>query len=438
MFKKTLITVAALTIVSTQALGAIIDSGPISIAVPRTTAGIYYNVVTGVSNTAPASAVGWDFNPYGSASASFFWPTNTLANSTGGVGVGTAYSNLAAGTVIGPASTFITTTGGGSPNFNTAGAKVIGFRLFNESTNAVNYGYVNLDIAANLAATITRVVYENAGAAITVGGGGPPANSFTVPTSSAGAPLNVGSVVAGGTPITFNLAVTAPAGNTGNVTVTSCSAPAAPFSVTASNVAIAPGATVNIPVQFAPAAGATAGTVSANFTCQVTNGGATSFQVFVQGTITGVVNTLTIPPSTSVAPINVGTTAAGGTPVSTNVTISAPGSNSAAVSITSCSGLTAPFSLSPAPSFPISVAAGASVNLPVQLAPTLGAATGTQAGSFTCQTSGSPASFQVFVSGNVTAQILPTIAVPSMTIWGLLAMALTLFAVGFVALRRTI
>lgn len=438
MYKKTLSAFAALTIVSTQAYCAIVDSGAISIAVPRTTAGIYLNVVTMVSNAAPASAPGWDFNPYGSASASFFWPTNTLANSSGGVGVGTAYSNLTAGTVIGPASTFITTTGGGSPNFNTAGAKVIGFRLFNEATSAVNYGYVNLDIAANLAATITRVVYENAGAAITVGGGGPPANSFTVPTSSAGTPLNVGSVVAGGTPITFNVTVSAPAGNTGNVTVTSCSAPAAPFSVTASNVAIAPGATVNIPVQFAPAAGATAGPVSANFTCQVTNGGQTSFQVFVQGTVTGVTNTLTIPTSSAIAPIVVGTTAAGGAPVSTNVTISAPGTNTGAVSITSCTGLTAPFSLNPAPTFPFTVAAGASVILPVQFAPGASIAAGPQAGSFTCQTSGSPASFQVFVRGNVTAPILPTIAVPSMNFWGMLVMALSLIAVSFVAIRRSI
>lgn len=436
MFKKTLTTVAALTILSTQALAAIVDSGPLSIAVPRTTAGIYYNVVTGVSNTAPASAVGWDFNPYGSATPSFFWPTNTLANSTGGVGVGTAYSNLAVGTVIGPASTFITTTGGGSPNFNVAGPKVIGFRLFNEGTNAVNYGYVNLDIAANLAATITRVVYENAGASITVGGGGPPANSFTVPSSSAGTPLNVGSVVAGGTPITFNLAVSAPAANTGNVTVTSCSAPAAPFSVTASNVAIAPGATVNIPVQFAPAAGATPGTASANFTCQVTNGGQASFQVFVQGTITGVVNTLTVPPSNSAAPIIVGTTAAGGTPVSTNVTISAPGTNTAAVLINSCTALTAPFSYTPAPSFPISVAPGASVNLPIQFAPTLGTAVGPQTANFTCQTSGTPASFQIFAQGNVTAALIPAIAVPSLNVWGMLVMALSLIVLSFAAIRR--
>lgn len=438
MFKKTLTTVAALTIVSTQALCAIVDSGPLSIAVPRTTAGIYYNVVTGVSNTVPASAPGWDFNPYGSTTPSFFWPTNAVANSTGGVGAGTAYTNLAVGTVVGPASTFITTTGGGSPNFNVAGPKVIGFRLLNEGTNAVNYGYVNLDIAANLAATITRVVYENAGAAITVVTPGGGTNTITTPTSSAAAPISVGSTSAGGTPTSANIAVSAPASNTGSVSITSCTALAAPFSYTPAPtfpITIAAGASVNIPVQFAPAAGTASGPVAANFTCQ-TNASPASFQVFVQGTVTAPANTLNFPASSAAAPLIIGTTSAGGAPVSSNIIISAPASNTAAVLINSCSALTAPFSYTPAPTFPISVAPGASVNIPVQFAPSLATATGPQAANFTCQTNASPASFQIFAQGNVTAAIIPTIAVPSLNVWGMLAMALSLIALSFVAIRR--
>ena len=46
-----------------------------AIPVPTTTAGVYVNLVTGVSATTPAGSVGWDFNPWGSSGISF-WQNN--------------------------------------------------------------------------------------------------------------------------------------------------------------------------------------------------------------------------------------------------------------------------------------------------------------------------------------------------------------------------
>src|SRR5690349_5352518 len=56
----------------------IVYSGPVNINIPSTTAGVYLNVVTGVFNVAPASAPGWDLNPW--SSSSLFVYANNAAN----------------------------------------------------------------------------------------------------------------------------------------------------------------------------------------------------------------------------------------------------------------------------------------------------------------------------------------------------------------------
>ena len=80
----------------------IVYSGVVSINIPSTTAGIYLNVVTGVSGTTPAAVPGWDINPFSSTTFSLFNP----ATPTGGVYVGSSgFFILSLGIPISAAST---------------------------------------------------------------------------------------------------------------------------------------------------------------------------------------------------------------------------------------------------------------------------------------------------------------------------------------------
>src|SRR5205085_10449977 len=76
---------AAAAGVAQKSEAAIVYSGPVSINVPSTTAGIYMNVVTGVFATTPGAVAGWDLNPWSSSGLSLW--TNNGANpaSTDGV-----------------------------------------------------------------------------------------------------------------------------------------------------------------------------------------------------------------------------------------------------------------------------------------------------------------------------------------------------------------
>lgn len=160
----------------------IVYSGPVSINIPSTTAGVYLNVVTGVNNTSPAAVPGWDFNPYSSTALNVFSSTGTGGNATalGGVGPyvgsGSTYSNLAFGTLISGASTFagtgVNTVSAGTPlNLNSSN-NLVGFRFFNEATSAVNYGWVRISLSGTAQAqprAIVEYAYDNAGGGIGAG-----------------------------------------------------------------------------------------------------------------------------------------------------------------------------------------------------------------------------------------------------------------------------
>lgn len=159
---------------ATSAEAAVVHSGPVSINIPTSTAGIYLNVVTGISGTA-AVAVGWDVNPWGSGTAlNMFTPT---PNPGGGssVGTGTNYFNLAEGTLVSAASTFAgtgtATISGTTPlNFNSSN-NLIGFRFINEANaNAIHYGWMRISLSASGGSqprSIVEYAYESvAGAGI--------------------------------------------------------------------------------------------------------------------------------------------------------------------------------------------------------------------------------------------------------------------------------
>lgn len=161
------------------------------IAVPNTFAGVYINLLTGANGVTPASVPGWDFGPWGSSGTlSFFW-NGTPASSNGGVAGTTTgpYLDLAVGTVISAASTFSASAASvQAAAFQTTGTHTLGFRFFNESTAAINYGYLTMETngPSGFPATVTGWSFENSGAAITV-----------VPEPATGALLSMGALALG-------------------------------------------------------------------------------------------------------------------------------------------------------------------------------------------------------------------------------------------------
>jgi hypothetical protein len=165
----------------------------VPIPVPNNTDGIYINFLNGVSST-PASNPGWDFNPYNQTTfLTFFWPT---AAGTGGVATTTLgpYLDLPVGTVVSSGSTFSKSVAqtAGTP-FLTAGTHILGFSFFNETTSALNYGYLRMTNGGTTGfpATITSWSFENTGAAITV------APAVAVPEASTAAMLSLGALALG-------------------------------------------------------------------------------------------------------------------------------------------------------------------------------------------------------------------------------------------------
>jgi hypothetical protein len=151
----------------------IIWSGPISITIPSTTAGVYLNVVSGVSAISPAGAPGWDINPFSSTTLNMFNP----AAPTGGVYVGVnGFYNLSFGPLISAASPFSSgTLSATSPNplFFNSSNNIIGFRFQNEAQgNQIQYGWFRISLSGTVASQprmIVEYAYDNTGAPILAG-----------------------------------------------------------------------------------------------------------------------------------------------------------------------------------------------------------------------------------------------------------------------------
>ena len=169
---------AALCLMSSTAMAALVDSGAVNIAIPDTIAGIYFNVVTGVSGVTTASVPGWDIGPYSSAAGQFaLWgPTvNTWFNPQAIAG---GNYNLPAGTMIQGAAAAFFRPGNVVSQFTlNSSQNYLGFRFVNEANaNAVHFGYIQVQFGATGATrSIIRYVYDNvANTAVTIPGG--PAN----------------------------------------------------------------------------------------------------------------------------------------------------------------------------------------------------------------------------------------------------------------------
>jgi hypothetical protein len=152
---------------------AVVVSFTTPISVPNTFNGVYINLLTGANATTTAAVPGWDFGPWGSSNTlSFFFPSTPTASS-GAVAASTSgpYLDLGVGSVISAASTFSASAQNTATTaFQSTGTHIMGFRFFNESTSAINYGYATIQTTGPLGfpATITGWSFENSGGAITV------------------------------------------------------------------------------------------------------------------------------------------------------------------------------------------------------------------------------------------------------------------------------
>ncbi|MES2904398.1 MAG: PEPxxWA-CTERM sorting domain-containing protein [Pseudomonadota bacterium] len=164
-------TAALLMSASSATATVVVFSTPIN--VPNTFAGVYVNLLTGASGITPAAVPGWDIDLWGNANNLAFFFNGTPASSSGGVAGSTTgpYLDLAPGAVVSAGSTFSAVTASlAAAAFQAPGNHILGFRFFNESTNAINYGYMTTtsEGANGFPHTITGWAFENNGGAITI------------------------------------------------------------------------------------------------------------------------------------------------------------------------------------------------------------------------------------------------------------------------------
>ena len=174
---------AAVAALPAMAGAAVVTTTPTTpIPIPNTTNGLYLNLVTGATST--SSLAGYDINPYGNAliGLSFFAPSapqGVLAN-------GTVAESLMPGSVVGPApvtGAFRAGNNSGAAVDASPGTDYIGIAFTDESTNLLDFGYLQLSVgtAAGFPASIVSYGYNNAGAAITI-----PSTSVPEPTTALG------------------------------------------------------------------------------------------------------------------------------------------------------------------------------------------------------------------------------------------------------------
>jgi len=181
--------VAAAAVAVAGAANAAIVVWNINAAVPATLDGLYMNVETQTAiSTAGSGLPGWDLNPYGSTSLSFFWSGTAngssagvrLNTTAGGTASGSTLSSLSQGFVVGAAlvgGSSGASFGGGSPSFTTTAqgkwtfnaVNYFGFR-FTNAAGETRYGWGSMQMGATAGVrTLLTIAYEDSGGSIQVG-----------------------------------------------------------------------------------------------------------------------------------------------------------------------------------------------------------------------------------------------------------------------------
>ncbi len=399
---------AALCLVSSSALAAVVDSGPVNIPIPDDIDGVYLNVVTGAAGV-PAPA-GYDVNPYSAANPNtnfnLWGPTaNTWFNPQGVIG---GNYNLPIGTVIqGAAAAFFRPAGGtnvGTQVTLNSDQNFFGFRFVNEANaNAVHFGYIQVAFGAALGSrSIVRYAFENvADTPITVTGGAVAPTFSYNPASGSTVPFTGGGLV--GTTGNASIAVSINAAGSGSgaaaTTTTTCTAPTAPFSGFGQTVtAVGNGAISGSPLSGSCTLGNTAATQT--LTCSENRGGTPTAVTFTLSCPAGTQPPLTSTPASG-ATITLPTFNIGGAATSSPIAFQNPGSLAATVN---CTAPTATqFSVSP---LSINVPAGGSASTTVSFSTSVSGPVST---TLNCSAGGQQFSFTL--NGNAVVPgptVIPT------------------------------
>ncbi|RYY08645.1 MAG: PEP-CTERM sorting domain-containing protein [Alphaproteobacteria bacterium] len=176
MVTKGLLAATALVTLPSVAQATVVVSN-VNISVPNNIDGVYINLVTGATGSSSAVVSGYDLNVYNNgAGLTFYGPASPSGILVAAIATPATLSvalDLAPGTVIGSSGTYNQFQNVGTL-FQVAGNHILGFRFQNESTGALNYAYARITTATGTGtslgfpATITQLVYENSGAALTV------------------------------------------------------------------------------------------------------------------------------------------------------------------------------------------------------------------------------------------------------------------------------
>jgi hypothetical protein len=174
---------AALTAaVAAQAASAEIIYSAVNWTVPANLDGLYINVQTQTTGSAGSAVAGWDINPYGSSTLTWFNATGTGMMRFPGATTGSA-GNLAIGTLVDATRSFgsgAVVVGAAAGNWQLNSANYFGFR-FVAADGLTHYGWGKFQVGSSISGAdrkITEIAYENvAGVGIAVGdqGGPPPA-----------------------------------------------------------------------------------------------------------------------------------------------------------------------------------------------------------------------------------------------------------------------
>lgn len=157
-----------------QAQATVVQSTAVNLNVPATTAGLYVNVVTGVSSSSPGAVPGWDINPFNSSILSWFSPSSSVGGAYARYhGAATATpGSLDAGDVIDISSTFtagVSVFGSGAGEWDLNATNYFGFRFIGEDA-LLHYGWGTIIVgAAPTSRVLGRLFYESdANKAITI------------------------------------------------------------------------------------------------------------------------------------------------------------------------------------------------------------------------------------------------------------------------------
>ncbi len=165
---------------SAQAL--VVYSGPVNLAIPNTTAGLYVNVLNGSSFSGPGTfptvggpGANFDFNIFGSTAWTLFSPTTSGQNNAvpvtsrgyvSATATGAALS-LAMGTVIDGSSVF-NTASPSAAGLSTGSPVLFGFRFRNEggdlvstADDTVHFGWARVILTAGTPGTLVDYAFES-------------------------------------------------------------------------------------------------------------------------------------------------------------------------------------------------------------------------------------------------------------------------------------